>query len=813
MTTSENSTPDVNARVVIIGGGIIGCSLLYHLARAGWQDLLLVEGAQLTSGSTWHAAANGNTFNGSPLIAWSMKRTFELWEEIEAESGQAVGAHKVGGLTIARTQNRMDELARIRGIGQRIGVDYQMLSPDELKATLPFLNTDTVLGGMYDPMGGHVDPYGLTQAYARAARNRGANVWQGWKVTGLEQTTEGSWMVSGDRGQIHAEIIVNAAGLYANEIAKLTGARLPMVNMRHHYMLTEQIPEVRDLPKEPPVFRDVDAGVYGRREGGGLLFGIYEQDCRDFGYDEMPESFVSKLFDADFDRLTPELEHVFDAVPCIGESGIRSTVHGPFVFTPDGLPLIGWMPNQQNHFSAAGFLAGISMSGGFGQLMAEWIVDGAPHRDVSPCDLLRFGDWAIGDYARARGHDTYSTRYKMHFPNEEIEAGRPVRKTPMYDRYTKMGAHFGFADGWERPNWFAGPGQTAVETPSFRRTEAHAAMARECAMVARSAGYTDLITYANYLVEGPDAAKFLRRILPGRLPRKVGRLGLMPIVNDHGGTLGDATVLRLDDDKYMLIASGALSRVHLRVLMPFAEGMDLTFENRTDTWAGFSVAGPKARAIVEAAMPDTPAPGFFGCITAKINGLDCVVLRLSYVGELSYEIHCAVDDQTKLHDALLNAAELAEVEFAPFGGRAMNAMRIEKALPRTGDELTIEATPFELGMDWMLDLERNDAFIGRDVLLEWRDKPLRHQMVSLILDDTDVDPLGREPVMKDGACAGYISSASFGHRVGKTIAIAFIQPELCQDGQVVDLQILGKPVSARVSLSCAYDPNGALARA
>ena len=813
MSTNSSTSSSDHARVVIIGGGVIGCSLLYHLARAGWRNLVLLESAQLTSGSTWHAAANGNTFNGSPLIAWSMKRTFELWDEIETESGQAVSAHKVGGIMIARTQDRMDELSRLFGIGQRIGVDYEMLTPDALKNILPFLNTDTVLGGMFDPMGGHVDPYGLTQAYARAARNMGAEIRQNWKVTGLTQTQAGGWIVDGEQGQIQADIIINAAGLYADEMAKMTGARLPMVNMRHHYLLTEAIPEVKELDKEPPVFRDVDAGVYGRREGGGILFGIYEQDSRDFGFEGMPDDFVSKLFDPDFDRLAPELEHVFNAIPCIGESGIRSTVHGPFVFTPDGRPLIGWMPNQKNHFAAAGFLAGISMSGGFGQLMAEWIVDGAPHRDVASCDVLRFGDWAIGDYAHARAHDTYSTRYKMHFPNEEIDAGRPVRKSPMHNRYLELGAHFGFSDGWERPNWFAGQGVTAIETPSFRRMEAHDAIARECQVVHRSAGYTDLITFANYLVTGADAETFLRRVLPGRLPTRVGRLSLSPIVNEKGGTLGDATILRLARDQFMMIASGALSRIHLRELLSHSEGLDLSFENRTDTWAGFSVAGPNARRIVESAMTKTPAPNFFGVVTTQIGGADCVVLRLSYVGELSYEIHCPLDQQINLHDALVAAADDTATEFIPFGGRAMNAMRIEKGLPRTGDELTIEATPFELGMDWMLDLERNDAFIGRDSLINWRDKPLRYRMVSLTIEATDVDPVGGEPIFKNGKYVGYVSSASYGYRVGHTIAIALLDPDCCQNGVSVDVSILGKTTSAGISLKCVFDPDGKRARA
>ena len=805
-------TQSTHARVVVVGGGIIGCSVLYHLAVAGWNDLVLLEEAQLTSGSTWHAAANGNTFNASPLWAWATKRTFELWPEIEKESGQAVGAHPVGGLMIARTTDRMDELHRLKGIGKRIGVNYEVLTPDELLKYWPVLNTETVLGALYDPSGGHVDPYGLTHAYARAARQRGAIVKQEWKVTSLQPTHDGHWIVKGPKGEIQADIIVNAAGLYADDVAKLTGARLPMVNRRHHYLLTEPIEAVIAIEKEPPVFRDVDAGVYGRREGGGILFGIYEQDCRDFGVNGMPESFVSQLFEPDFDRLTPELEHVFNAVPCIRESGIKASVHGPFVFTPDVHPLLGWMPGQKNHFVAAGFLAGIAMSGGFGQLIAEWIVDGAPHRDLASCDVLRFGDWAVGEFARARGHDAYATRYKMHFPNEEISAGRPVRKSPMYDRYAEWGAHFGFADGWERPNWFSGPGKKAIETPSFRRTEAHDALARECAHVHQTAGYSDLITLANYLVEGPEAETFLRRVLPGRLPKSVGRLTLSPLINDQAGTIGDTTVLQLAPDRFMLVGSGPMSRIHLRTILPHAEGLQLNFQNRTDSWGGFTVAGPKARKIVEAVLAEQPAPSFFCGNEYEIADARCVVLRLSYVGELSYEIHCPLEAQLAVHDALMAAACSVGVDLQPFGARAMDAMRIEKGLPRTGDEITIEATPYELGMDWMLDIDRNDEFIGREALLRLRHEPLRYRMVSILLDATDIDPVGSEPLTFEGKTVGYVSSASYGHRVQQTVAIGFLPPRLCNDGQQVMAHVLDRQIRGTVSLNCAFDPDGRRSR-
>lgn len=800
-----------HARVVVIGGGIIGASILYHLAKAGWKDVVLVEWTRLTSGSTWHAASNGNTFNGSSLIAWTMKRTFELWSELEAETEQMVGGHLVGGLMIARTPARLDELKRLRGIGKRIGVDYEMLSGNELKDYWPVFDTESVLGAMYDPMGGHVDPYGLTMAYAKGARMRGGRVLENWKVESLTPTAEGGWSVAGPSGTIHADIIVNAGGLYADEIAKMTGARLPMINMRHHYLITEPIAEVKAIRREPPTFRDVDAGVYGRREGGGILFGIYEADSRDFGVDGMPDEFSGKLFDPDLDRLLPSLEHVFNAIPCIGEVGIKSVVHGPFVFTPDQRPLLGWMPGQKNHFAAAGFMAGISMSGGFGQLISEWITEGAPHRDLSSCDVLRFGDWAIGNYTKLRAHDAYATRYKMHFPNEEVLAGRPVRVTPMHERYKEMRAHFGFADGWERPNWFSQDGTEPKETPTFRRSEAHAAIAAECAHVASEAGYTDLISFANYLVEGSGAEDYLRHVLPGKLPSRDGALSLSPVLDCKGGLMGDMTILRLSQSRFMLVGSGALSRIHLREILKSLNEFDVRFSNRTETWTGFSIAGPKAGIVMDALPKDRALPAFFKGSPMVIGGVDCIVLRLSYVGELSYEIHCAVHDQIKLHDALLGAASAAGVSLRPFGARSMNAMRIEKGLPRSGDELNAEISPFETHMEWMLDRE-NTKFVGRKGLLERERSGKRYDMVTLRLSAHDVDPTGGEPVYKDDELVGYISSAGFGHRVGAALAIAFITPAVALPGAGFSVLILGTSIGAEVLVEPAYDPRGTLAR-
>jgi dimethylglycine dehydrogenase len=513
------------------------------------------------------------------------------------------------------------------------------------------------------------------------------------------------------------------------------------------------------------------------------------------------------------DRLTPTLEHVFKALPCIAAHGIKTAIHGPFCFTPDVRPLIGWMPGQRNHFAAAGFLAGISMSGGFGQLIAEWIVDGAPSRDIALCDVSRYGAWAEGAFARARGHDAYATRYKMLFPNEEVQAGRPVRTTPMHARYEAMGAFFGMADGWERPMWFGAAGTRPVETPSFRRSEAFEAVARECRHVMAEAGYADILTYAKYEATGRDARHFLDSVTPGRLPARDGRMTLVPLVNEKGGLLGDATVLRLAADRYAMVGSGALSRTHLRMMAPRLEGLEVRLRNDTDGWGGFMLAGPKAGAVMARLLGNASPPAFFGGLETSIDGVSALVLRLSYVGELAFEIHCALADQPALHDALLRAGRAAGVALAPFGARSLNAMRIEKGYPRTGDELNIEVTPFETGMGRLLDLDKPSDYIGRAALTALRDKAPRYAMVNMAIEDGAVDPLGGEPLFLDGALVGYLSSAAFGARVGHPVAIAFVAPHAARIGARLEARILDQGRAATILAGPAYDPPGLRGRA
>ena len=484
------------------------------------------------------------------------------------------------------------------------------------------------------------------------------------------------------------------------------------------------------------------------------------------------------------------------------------TVNGPFVFTPDVRPLVGWMPGQKNHFCAAGFLAGIAMSGGFGQLIGEWLTKGTPSRDLSGCDVARYGDWAIGEFALKRAHDAYATCYKQHFPNEEVEAARPVRVTPMYERCREMGACFGMADSWERPLWFGEPGNTPLETPSFRRGEAFEAIERECASVASDVATGDLLTFSQFVVKGPDAETYLRRALPGRIPTGLGRVSLSPLVDENGNLAGDITIMKAGDQLFRMFGSGGANRIQERLLRPCVEGLDVTMTNRTDDTAGFVIAGPTATALT-LNLIGGDLPAFFRGMDTKISDIDCTVLRLSFVGEVSYEIHCTMPEQLTLHDAIIAAN--GGTAPAMFGSRALNALRIEKGFARTGEELNVEISPFEVGMGGLIDLKRSD-FYAHEELTQLKNTPSRYRMVQLLIDSVGDDPSGGEPILAGDKLAGWVSSATWGHRLNQAVGIGFLFAGH-DESMELETEILGKRCRITVLSGAAFDPSGERARA
>jgi dimethylglycine dehydrogenase len=797
-----------HVQVAVIGGGIVGCSILYHLAKLGWHDVVLLERADITAGSTWHAAGLGSSLYASPIMARMVKYSLGLWGSVEAETGQPVDYHNVGVLVVAETPDRLDEIKRIYGNSQRLGFGYEFLSGTEVAQRVPILDTKHVLGAIFDPYGGHIDPYGLTHAFAKGARDRGAEIYQHSPVVALLPRPDGSWRVETPRRTLTAEIIVNAAGFRANEIGALTGAQLPMMAYQHHYVITENLPEIEALDEEFPVLRNSDCGFYLRREGQGLLVGTYEKDARTFGENGIPPDFGQELLPDDLDRIAPFLEGAMERVPCFAKAGIKNVVNGPICFTPDHNPLLGWMPDQRNHFCAAGVTSGINMSGGIGLQCAEWIVRGQPSEDLTFIDVTRYGEWANGDFALRRSHEMYTERYKIHFPGEELASGRPLRKAPMYKRQKDMGAVFGTSYGWERPLWFAPTGTEPQETYSYRRQNWFEHVGAECRALREDVGIIDLQTFSNFHVSGPGAEAFLDIVMVNKAPVEPGKVVLTSMVNAAGGIIGDFTMFRAGDGAYALTGSGGLQGIHMRWFNANRPGIGVDIVNASDTTACFSVAGPRARNLLACLTNEDVSNDAFPFLAGRdmeVRGIDARVLRINFTGDLGYEIHVSLDDQVPLYEAIFEAGK--DLGARNVGMRALDSLRIEKGWGRMGYEFTSDSTPFEVGLGWQARFNKGD-FVGRDAFLDANERGPRWRLATLVLKDGDSDPWGSEPVYRDNDCIGEVTSGNFGHTVDRSIALALLRPDMVEPGTEVEVEILMERRRATVSESSLFDPTG-----
>ncbi len=805
-----------HARVAVIGGGVIGCSVLYHLADMGWQDVVLLERTELTAGSTWHAAGNGNSLIPDPVIARMIVDTLKLWSSLEQETGQATGVHNVGGLALAEHPDRLDDIRRLHGIGRRLGYDYELLTPGEINARYPYIMPDKLLGGLYDKRGGHADPSGLTNAYAIGARNRGAKVYRNDPVERLEPQPDGSWLVHTPNRTVHAEIIVNAAGFHANEIAGMTGAVLPFYAMQHQYIVFDRIEEIVSQPIEPPVIRDADNSCYLRREGDGLLVGIYENQSHTFGEDAIPPDFGMELLPGDLDRVAGNLERAMERFPCLAEAGIKRIVNGPFCFTPDVQPLLGWMPGQRNHFCAAGWLAGIAMGGGGGRWIAEWLVDGRPSIDLSQCDVARFGDWANGGFALAKAHEAYSTRFGIHYPGEERKAGRPLRQTPLYQRQKAKGAVFGTAYGWERPLWFATGGMAAEDDNGFRQHKLNwfKAVGEECRALRNGVGVIDVSAFANYEVTGPGAEAFLDGLVTNKVPRRTGRLVLAPMLDHAGGIVGDLSVTRRGPERFTLIGGGAVQGIHERWLRQhLPEDGSVAVENISDEMAGLAIAGPTSRDLLARLTGEDVSNDAFRFLDARemtVGGVDVTVVRASFTGDLGYELHVEMAGVAMLYDALFAAG--ADLGLRDVGARAMDSLRLEKGYPRSGTELTADVSPLEVGLDFAVKFDKGD-FIGRDALLRRKQEGPRWELHMLAVDVDDSDAITNEPVLKSGEVVGVVTSGGYAHFTGQSLALALIKPGVARPGDGFEIEILGEERPAVVLEKPPFDAGGVRQRA
>lgn len=794
-----------HAQAVVIGGGVVGCSILYHLAKLGWSDVVLLERSELTSGSTWHAAANIHGLHDSTNISRLQHYTMTLYRELEAETGQSCGVFQPGSLYLAQTEAREHQLRLQEAKARRYGMNFHEVSRDEAERLHPLVDFDGIRCIMYEPDGGNVDPSGVTNAYAVGARQRGAEIHRFTPVIGTEAQADGTWIVRTEAGDIHTPWVINAAGLWAREVAAMAGLELPLIPTEHQYFVTETIPEIAAMDRRLPSVADRDGEYYLRQEGKGLLVGAYERDMRFWAEDGTPQGFGHELFPDDLERIEENMMRAIDRVPVVGTAGIKRVINGPMIWSPDSSALFGPVPEMRGYFCCCGIIPGFSQNGGLGKLAAEWMVEGEPSLDLFGWDLARFGAWAGKAFTRARVKDQYAHRFKIHFPGEEREAGRPVRVRPAYQMQKDMGAVFGLNYGWEHPLYFD---KDTPDSAGFTRQPWWDSVGREARMLREAVGIIDISNFAKYRVSGSGAETWLNAIFANRMPRSVGRSCLTPLIGRRGGVAGDFTVTRLAEDEFWVVGSGMAERFHQRFFraVPLPDGT--TFESLTEAVCGFNVAGPRSRDLLDRltnADLSNEAFAFMRSARITVAGIDCVAIRVSFTGDLGWELHCAEADQVALYEALLDAGR--EFKAGPVGSRALMSLRIEKGYGSWGRDYSPEYWPQECGLAGLVKSDKD--FLNKAAWLEIGKSAPREVMSYLEIETEDADAQGGEPVfLPDGKPAGQVSSGAYGYSVGKSLAIAYLKSGVAGPGDVVEVAILGRPHRARVLPTPAFDPEG-----
>ncbi len=794
-----------HAQAVVIGGGVVGCSVLYHLTKYGWTDVLLIERTELTSGSTWHAAGGFHTLNSDPNLAKLQSYTIGLYEELEKISGQACGLHHVGGVTIATDTDRMDFLKAEYAKHRYMGLVSELVTPEEIAKLSPVTNIEGIIGGLYNPLDGHLDPSGTTHAYAKAAKIGGASISLRNRVLELNALGDGGWDVVTEQGTVRTENVVNAGGLWAREVGRMAGVYLPLLAMEHQYMVTEEIPEVKVLNKELPHMLDPAGESYFRQEGNGLVLGIYEQDCDPWSIDTTPWDFGQDLLPNNLDRIAEPLEHAFYRYPCLATAGIKRIINGPFTFAPDGNPLIGPVPGLPGFWSACAVMAGFSQGGGVGKTLAEWMIEGEPTSDVFAMDVARFGDYTVPDFTKARVIENYQRRFAISFPNEVLPAGRPLVTTPVYDTWKAQNAVFGAGYGLEHVNYFAASEDQAYETPSFRRSNAFDTIGAECRAVRTAVGINEIHNFGKYIVTGPDAEDWLNHMLASRMP-KVGRIILTPMLNPQGRLIGDLTVARISGQKFQITGSSVAQAYHMRWFTTHLPDKGVSIENVSLKRIGFQIAGPNARELlsrVTNADVSNEAVKFLSVTELDLSGIPAMVNRISYTGDLGYEIYVDADRQMDLYTALSTAGQ--SLGLKPFGMRAMMSLRLEKNFGSWLREYRPDYTAVETGLDFFINFDKGD-FIGRDAAVRDRDNPPKRHLATLVVDADDADVWGDEPIWKDGEVVGFVTSGGYAHFAGKSVAIGFVPVALIEDGATFEIEILGQMRPARLISEPLFDP-------
>ena len=799
-----------SARVVVIGGGVVGASVLYHLTKAGWKDVMLIERGELTCGSTWHAAGGMHTINGDPNVAKLQQYTINLYKEIEQISGQSCGMHLTGGLMLAGTRERLDWLKMTRARGRYLGMDLEIISVDEAARLSPLMNKEHFVGALLDPIEGHVDPYGVTHAYAKSAQIGGAEVVRHTRVTDLKARADGSWEVITDHGNVHAEHVVNAAGLWAREVGRMVGLELPVLAMEHQYLITEDIPALKGQ-KEQLHCIDFEGELYTRQERGGMLLGTYERAGVPWSPHETPWDFTHSLLPEDLERIAPSLEVAFEHFPALGQAGIRKVVNGPFTFAPDGNPLVGPIRGLRNFWVACGVMAGFSQGGGVGLALAHWMVDGDPGADIWAMDVARYGDWATRAYTNAKVRENYSRRFRIRFPNEELTAARPLRTTPIYERLEAEHAVFGDYCGLEHALWFAPSAAEAREDITFHRSNAHGHVAAECRAVRESVGLLEISNYGKFEVTGAASEAWLTHVMANRVP-KVGRIALTPMLNERGKLIGDFTMARLAADRVFLVCTYAAEDYYRRWFERHAPPAGVTVRPCAMQYTGLSVAGPRSRALLQSLVHADLSSAAFPFLSFRrmdVGMIPALVGRISFTGELGYEIWVTSEYQRALYDLLTRAG--ADHGLKLFGGRALNTMRLEKSFGTWAREYRPIYGPYEAGLGRFVDLKK-ESFIGRSAALEEQESGGRLRLVTFTVDTRDADALGDEPIWHDGKVIGWVTSGGYGHSVQRSLALGFVPKEYAELSSGFEIEILGERCKATRQAGAVFDPDGSRMR-
>ena len=797
-----------HAKCVVIGGGVVGCSILFHLAKFGWKDTILLERDELTSGSSWHAAGQIHTISSDPNISRLQSYTINLYKEIEELSGQSVGLNLTGGFYLASNKTWYDYLKRERSKARYMGLDQEFISPEEVARRHPLIDPKYYHAALWDDQDGDLDPSGTTYAFAKAARHYGGQYFTHTPVTETKMRPDGQWEVTTPNGVVIAEHVVNCGGLWAREVGHMAGLHFPVQPMEHHYLLTERIDEVAEFGSRLPCGFDYEANLYFRQERDGMLLGTYEPVGVPWKVEGTPWDFGHELLNPNLEHIAERLELGFERIPAMANAGIRQAINGPFTFGPDGNPMIGPVPGMHKYWCAVGVMAGFCQGGGVGLTMAEWMIDGEPSIDVWAMDVARFGNWASPDWGTVKSTENYERRFVMTFPNETLPKGRKQQTTSLYDRLVAKGGRMGQAFGLEHVLWFADSPDDAWEDPMFERNRSHAYVAKECEAVRTGVAGIEIANFAKHEIKGPGAREWLDKTMAGHVPQP-GRITLTPMLTGKGRLYGDLTVACLGDEHFMLFGSGAMQDAHSRF---WARTLPATVrhENQTGEWHGIALSGPKSRELLQKiTRKDVSAAAmqFRDSCQTFVGGVPVILNRISFSGELGYEIYCRPQYLLRLSEAIEEAG--ADLGYRWYGNRCLMSLRLEKGWGAWGLEFRPDFNAIESGMDSFINW--NKDFVGKEATLAIKEAGVARKLVTLTID-TDIDVSLDEAVMKDGEAVGYITSGGYAHHVGKSMAMAYVSTPNAAAGTALQVEILGEFYDAEVQGAPLYDHNGAKMR-